>query len=88
MTDEFTLKLSFLAGALVLSFFFRLYFRRDPIVGPFHLSFTLYLNDVTCFQLDAIPTIGFSDPILSYLSAVKYNYDGVRMLRDGYENVI
>ncbi|KAF8463173.1 hypothetical protein DFH94DRAFT_686799 [Russula ochroleuca] len=35
--------------------------------------------------LDAIPTVGFSDPILSYLSAVQFNFDGVRMLKDGYE---
>ncbi|KAH9992090.1 cytochrome P450 [Russula vinacea] len=35
--------------------------------------------------LDAIPTVGFSDPILSYLSAVRFNYDGVRMLKDGFE---
>ena len=88
MTDEFTLKLSYLAGALVLFFFARLYFRRDPMVRPFRFSFTPYLNDATCFQLDAIPTVGFSDPILSYLSAVQFNYDGVRMLRDGYEKVI
>jgi len=36
-------------------------------------------------MLDAIPTVGFSDPILSYLSAVQFNFDGVRMLKDGYE---
>jgi hypothetical protein len=42
-------------------------------------------NDVTCFQLDAIPTIGFSDPILSYLSAFQFNFDGVRMVKEGYE---
>jgi len=35
--------------------------------------------------LDAIPTVGFSDPILSYFSALKFNFDGIRMLKDGYE---
>jgi hypothetical protein len=65
--DEFTLKVSFLVGFLVLlSLFLGRYFRRDPM-------------------LDAIPTVGFSDPILSYLSAVQFNFDGVRMLKDGYE---
>ena len=39
-------------------------------------------------QLNAIPTVGFSDPILSYFSALQFNFDGVRMLREGYEKVI
>jgi hypothetical protein len=66
-SDDFTLKVSFLMGFLVLlSLFLSRYFRRDPM-------------------LDAIPTVGFSDPILSYLSAVQFNFDGVRMLKDGYE---
>ncbi|KAH9063633.1 cytochrome P450 [Lactarius vividus] len=36
-------------------------------------------------QLRAIPTVGFSNPILSYLSFLRYNFDGVRILREGYE---
>jgi hypothetical protein len=48
-----------------------------------------HLNDATtCIQLGAIPTVGFSDPILSYLSAVQFSFDGDRMLRDGYQRVI
>jgi hypothetical protein len=43
---------------------------------------------VTRFQLDAIPTVGFPDPILSYFSALQFNFDGVRMLREGYKKVI
>ncbi len=39
-------------------------------------------------QLDAIPTIGFSVPILSYYSAVRFTLDGVSMLKEGYEKVI
>jgi len=35
--------------------------------------------------LDAIPTVGFSDPILSYFSALQFNFDSVRMLKEGYE---
>jgi len=36
-------------------------------------------------MLDAIPTVGFPDPILSYFSALQFNFDGVRMLREGYK---
>jgi cytochrome P450 len=43
------------------------------------------LNKVTRFQLDAIPTVGFSDPILSYFSALHFIFDGVRMLKEGYQ---
>ena len=43
--------------------------------------------NVTRFQLDAI-TVGFPDPILSYFSALRFNFDGVRMLREGYKKVI
>ena len=53
---------------------------RSPLIQP-------VLNDITHFQLDAIPTVGFSDPIFSYLSAVQFIFDGVRMLKDGYEKV-
>ncbi|KAI0292784.1 cytochrome P450 [Russula brevipes] len=35
--------------------------------------------------LNAIPTVGFSDPILSYFSALQFNLDGFRMLKEGYE---
>ncbi|KAF8471427.1 cytochrome P450 [Russula ochroleuca] len=36
--------------------------------------------------LDAVPTVGFSDPILSYLSAFRYNLlNGALMLKEGYE---
>jgi len=53
-----------------------------------------YLRVIGCVvdqldpQLRAIPTVGFSDPILSYLSFLRYNFDGIRMLREGYEKVI
>jgi cytochrome P450 len=36
--------------------------------------------------LDAVPTVGFSDPILSYLSAFRYKFgNGALMLKEGYE---
>ena len=44
--------------------------------------------NVTRLQLDAIPTVGFSDPILSYFSALRSNFDGDRMFREGYKKVI
>ncbi|KAF8504637.1 cytochrome P450 [Russula emetica] len=37
-------------------------------------------------RLEAIPTVGFSDPILSYFSALRFFFDGVRMLKEGYES--
>jgi len=39
-------------------------------------------------QLNAIPTVGFSDPILSYLSAFRCNVlDGTPTIKEGYEKV-
>jgi cytochrome P450 len=35
--------------------------------------------------LDAIPTVGFSDPILSYFSALRFVFDSLPMLKYGYE---
>ena len=43
--------------------------------------------NVTRFQIDAIPTVGFSDPILSYFSALRFMFDDVRMLKEGYKKV-
>ncbi|KAH9067784.1 cytochrome P450 [Lactarius vividus] len=37
--------------------------------------------------LDAIPTVGFSDPILSYFSALRFIFDGPLRLKYGYEKV-
>ena len=44
--------------------------------------------NVTRFQIDAIPTVGFSDPILKYFSALRYMFDGENMIREGYRKVI
>jgi cytochrome P450 len=64
-------------------------------------DFTLWMSFITGFfvvlslfiswyfrrdpMVDAIPTVGFSDPILSYFSALRYTFDGIRMLREGYK---
>ncbi|KAF8467581.1 hypothetical protein DFH94DRAFT_778303 [Russula ochroleuca] len=54
--------------------------------------FVLYLFVGLYFRcdpmLDAITTVGFSDPIFSYFSALRFIFDGARMLKDGYEKVI
>ena len=46
------------------------------------------INNGYVHQVDAIPTVGFSDPIFSYFSAVRYSFDGIRMLREGYKKVM
>ncbi len=38
-------------------------------------------------QLNAIPTVGFSDPILSYFTALRFVFDSHSMLKYGYENL-
>lgn len=38
-------------------------------------------------MLDIIPTVGFSDPILSYFSALRFNLDGLPMLKYGYQQM-
>ena len=48
----------------------------------------LFLNNLSFFQLDAIPTIGFSDPIFSYLSSLQFYFNCIPKLREGYEKVI
>jgi hypothetical protein len=88
--DEFTLRMSFLTGFfIVLSLFISWYFRRDPMVRslPCRLIHAIIDNGYV-YQLDAIPTVGFPDPILSYFSALQYSFDGIRMLREGYKKVI
>lgn len=39
-------------------------------------------------QLDAIPTVGYSDPILSYISAFRYKFsESHSMIKEGYGKV-
>ncbi|KAI9441476.1 cytochrome P450 [Lactarius indigo] len=49
------------------------------------LSLRLSFLAAPFFMLDAIPTVGFSDPILSYFSALRFLFDGPSRLKYGYE---
>ena len=89
MLDDYTSKVSFLAGCLVVvSLFISWYLKGDPMVRPFCSYIYHFLTTLHHFQLDAIPTVGFSDPILSYLSALQFYFNGVPMLKEGYGKVI
>ncbi len=92
MLDDFILTgVSFPVASLLLAFLFAGLYRlkRDPLVSltlfHFSLSFLTYLCDS---QLDAVPTVGFSDPFLSYFTAFRFIFDGSAMLKYGYKNVI
>ncbi len=82
---------SFLVASFIAVSLFRVasLFKRDPLVSPipFNLSLSLLIN-LGHSQLDAIPTVGFSDPILSYFTALRFVYDSHSMLKYGYEEVI
>jgi hypothetical protein len=88
MIDDSTLRLSFLAASFFLIYLFASWCRRDTLV-----SFTSWrsspplLIDLDGFQLDAIPTVGFSNPILSYISALRFKLHATPMLKYGYEKV-
>ncbi|KAH9066646.1 cytochrome P450 [Lactarius vividus] len=87
MVDESTLRLSFLVASVFIVSLFASWYRRDPLVSPAPVVFLLSsLTDFDGSQLNAIPTVGLSDPILSYYSALRFNIDGLPMLRYGYEN--
>ena len=88
MLEDSALKLSFIAASFFVVSLFASRYRRDPLVGPtrFVLPFSL-LIDFGGSQLDAIPTVGFSDPILSYFSALRFSLDGLPMLINGYKKV-
>ncbi len=88
MVDESTLRLSFLVASFFVVSLFASWYRRDPLVSPTPLGPSPYLLiNFGGSQLEAIPTVGFSDPILSYLSAIRFNLDGLPMLQYGYEKV-
>ncbi|KAI0261281.1 cytochrome P450 [Gloeopeniophorella convolvens] len=61
-------------------------FRALVLASIFSL---LCLYNYWCRQKDAllerIPTVGYSDPLLSYISALRFVLDGGRMLKEGYE---
>ncbi|KAF8271106.1 cytochrome P450 [Lactarius quietus] len=89
MDDESALRLSFLAASLFIVSLFASWYRRDPLVGATLFSSSLPpLINLGGSQLAAIPTVGFSDPILSYFSALRFIFDGLPMLKSGYEKVM
>ena len=89
MPDEFTWGISLLVGVLVVvSLFVSPYLRGDPMVRPIPLIHAIPEQCLHVPQLDAIPTVGFSDPILSYFSAFQFIFDSFRMLKEGYQKVI
>jgi hypothetical protein len=90
MPDETTMRLSFLAGfVVVISLLISWYLKGDPLVSPqFHCLVRSAPDRHAPYpQLNAIPTVGFSGPILSYFSALQFSFDSVRMLKEGYGKV-
>lgn len=70
MLDDYSLK-AILGGFLILV--------------PFFVEVSWYLGLWGDRVLGAIPTIGFSDPILSYLSAFRFYLNSEPMLKEGYD---
>jgi hypothetical protein len=89
MAEESTLGLSVLTGTFVIvSLLFIWYRSTDPFVGHITSLITKSIP-INCLQIDAIPTVGYSGPILSYLSAFRYSFlDGQSMIKQGYEKVM
>ena len=88
MDDESTLSLSFLAASLFVVSLFASWYRRDPLVSSTSFCRSLLLLiDLGGSQLADIPTVGFSDPVLSYFSALRFVFNGPHMLKYGYDKV-
>ena len=88
MVDESTLKWSLLVASFFVVSLLASWYRRDPLVSPTSFGPSLPgLIDLGRSQLEAIPTVGFSHPILSYFSALRYIFHGIPMLEYGYEKV-
>jgi hypothetical protein len=66
----------------------QLVFEGRPTGQAISVSVRPDLDEHPFSQLNAIPTVGFSDPILSYFSALKLNLGGGGILKEGYEKVI
>ena len=82
------LDLTFCASVLAAVFLtIQWYQNRGPNVRvciPFHQSIALVHSSA---QLDAIPTIGYSNSLLSYITAVRYLFDGRKLTQEGYDKV-
>ena|SRR6266851_6222771 len=89
MADEAMLGLPILAGSLILVILFITWY-GDPLVSPvFSISLATRADRWGLgIQLNSIPAMGFSDPLLSYLSALYVHvFDGTQLLKEGYEKV-
>ena len=88
MVDDSTLRLSFIVASFVVVSLFASWYRKNPLVSPTPLRPPPFIADrLGGSQLDAIPTVGFSDPVLSYFSALRFFFDSLTMLNHGYEKV-
>lgn len=78
-----------LATGVLIFCAYKLYKRYDPAVrASFYLSLIYrYLLKTLLKQLDAIPTVGWSTPGLSYLSAIRFIFQGKAILDEGYDKV-
>ncbi|KAN0126095.1 cytochrome P450 [Lactarius tabidus] len=88
MVDDSTLGLSFIVASFSLSHCWLA--GTGGILSSVQHHFILPLSSLINFggpQLTAIPTVGFSDPILSYFSALRFVFDGLSMLIYGYDKM-
>jgi hypothetical protein len=78
MVDDSTLGLSFIVASF--SYSHCLLAGTGGILSSVQHHFVLPLSSLINFgglQLAAIPTVGFSDPIISYFSALRFVFDGL-----------
>ena len=87
---EAILDVQLLAGTLILISLFITYRSRDPLVCAVLSVSLLKVRLISCpgCQFNSIPTVGFADPILSYLSAFYFDFfDATTVIKQGYEKV-
>jgi hypothetical protein len=88
MIDESTLRLSLLVASLSVVSLLSSLCKKDPLVSCAASCSSLpSLIELGGSQLAVIPTVGFSDSILSYFTALRFVFDGPPMLKYGYEKV-
>jgi hypothetical protein len=87
---ESILDVQLLAGTLILISLFIAYRSRGPLVCAVLSVSLLKPGLIGCpgCQSNSIPTVGFADPILSYLSAFYFDsFDATTVIKQGYEKV-
>jgi hypothetical protein len=87
MVNDSSLSPSILVASFVVVSLFTYWYKKDPLVSPKLVTSLPLLTHLGGSQLDVIPTVGFSDPILSYFSALRFIFNGLPMLGRGYEKV-